>query len=111
MFNDNVASMSSEKLFDEISKLEISKYYVIFDFDFCNLQKLRQPRAMFIMSDGSTPSNGGKWELTYWTQCISFHLPPLDGVDPSDMIDIGQKGRDSCLKMNKYYIIFRDFVK
>ena len=28
--NSNVAGMSSDKLFDEISKLEILKYYVIF---------------------------------------------------------------------------------
>ena len=30
--NSNVAGMSSDKLFDEISKLEILKYYVIFYF-------------------------------------------------------------------------------
>ena len=34
------------------------------------------------MSDASTLSNGGKWELT---------LPPLDGVDASDTIDTDQK--------------------
>ena len=31
---------------------------------------------------------GGKWELIYWTSDISSHLPPLGGVDASDMIDI-----------------------
>ena len=43
---------------------------------------------MSIMSDAPTPRNGGKWELTYWMQCISSHLPPLGGVDAFDMIDI-----------------------
>ena len=36
-----------------------------------------------IMSDGPTPYNGGKCELTQWTDVmhmISFHLPLLDGV-------------------------------
>ena len=45
--------------------------------------------AMSIMSDRLTPSNGGKWELMHYVQWVSSHLPPLDGVDPSDMIDIG----------------------
>ena len=43
---------------------------------------------MSIMSDAPTPPNGGKWELTYWTQNISSHLPPLGGVGAFDMIDI-----------------------
>ena len=34
LFDFDVAGTSLEKLFDEISKLEISKYYVIFYFDF-----------------------------------------------------------------------------
>ena len=47
---------------------------------------------MSIMSDALTPPNGGKWELTYWTQDISSHLPRLGGVGASDMIDIGSAG-------------------
>ena len=44
---------------------------------------------MSIMSDGSTPSNGGKWELMSYVQQVSSYLPPLGGVGASDMIDIG----------------------
>ena len=44
---------------------------------------------MSIMSDRSTPSNGGKWDLICYVQWVSSHLPPLDVIDPSDMIDIG----------------------
>ena len=60
---DSVAGMSQEKLFDEMSKLEISKYYEIFYFDF-----------FFNVQNWDSP-----------------------------------EGRDSCLKINKYYVIFRDF--
>ena len=44
--------------------------------------------AMSIMSDGSTPSNGGKWELMHYVHKVSSYLPPLDGGCASDMIDI-----------------------
>ena len=57
-----------------------------------NLQK-QYVRILFqpvsIVLDASAASNGGKWELTYWTQCISSHLPPLDATDASDTIDTG----------------------
>ena len=43
---------------------------------------------MSIMSDGPTPSNGGKWELMHYVHWVSSHLPPLAGVGASDMIDI-----------------------
>jgi hypothetical protein len=43
---------------------------------------------MSIMSDESTPSNSGKWELMHHVQKVNSQLPPLDGVDPSDMIYI-----------------------
>ena len=46
LFDFDVAGMSLEKLFDEISKLEIWKYYVIFYFDFFfQRTKLRQSRG------------------------------------------------------------------
>ena len=44
---------------------------------------------MSIISDAPTPPNGGKWKLMSYVQYVSFHLPPLGGVGPSDMIDIG----------------------
>ena len=40
------------------------------------------------MSDGPTPSNGGKWELMHYVHKVSSHLPPLGGVGASDMIGI-----------------------
>ena len=44
---------------------------------------------MSIMFNAPTPPNGGKWELMSYVQYVtSSHLPPLDGVDASDMIDI-----------------------
>ena len=45
LFDFDVAGMSLEKLFDEISMLEISKYYIIFYFDFFQRTKLKQPRG------------------------------------------------------------------
>ena len=45
---------------------------------------------MSVMSDASTPSNGGKQELMDYANQVSSHLPPLDGVGLSDMIDIDQ---------------------
>ena len=54
---------------------------------------------MSIMSDAPTPPNSGKWELTYWTYDISFHLPPLGSVGASDMIGIGWN--DKSLNLRK----------
>jgi hypothetical protein len=55
--------------------------------------------AMSIMSDAPTPTNGGKWELTYCTGRRTLvpicHpvLPPLGGIGASDMIDIAFTSR------------------
>ena len=43
---------------------------------------------MSIMSDGLTPSKGGKWELMHYVHWVSSYLLPLGGVGASDMIDI-----------------------
>ena len=43
---------------------------------------------MSIMSDPPTPPNGGKWELTYWTEDISSYLPQLGDVGAPDMLQI-----------------------
>ena len=46
---------------------------------------------MSIVSDASTPSNGGKQELMHYVHWVSSHLPPLDTADASDTIDTGVK--------------------
>ena len=43
---------------------------------------------MSIMADAPKPPIGGKWELMPYIHLVSSHLPPLGGVDGSDMIDI-----------------------
>ena len=53
---------------------------------------------MSIMSDGPTPSNGGKWELMHYIHYVSSHLPPLVSVGGSDMMDIDE---NSCIFENK----------
>ena len=44
--------------------------------------------SVSIVSDASTPSNGGKWELMHYFHKVSSYLPPLDGGGASDMIEI-----------------------
>ena len=41
-------------------------------------------------SDASAASSGGKQELMHNLHQVSSHLPPLDGVNASDMIDNGR---------------------
>ena len=49
---------------------------------------------MSIISDVPTPSNDVKWEQMHTSTTVCSHLPPLDGVSPSEMIDIDTGGPD-----------------
>ena len=66
---------------------------------------------MSIMSDGLSPSNGGKWELMHYVDKFSSYLQPLDGVDPSDMIDIAFKRPCITLSLPKCLTFRRPFKK